>query len=269
MAFDLYITLGGLCLLTDAGRELLVLLPDTSKHGVPHFPVLGWERRFQPDATSSPCEKGFMEHAVQPGWITLHGLPAGPIRTPNFAAFDIVNLHTATKQQPNPAKAVIGMRISDGELAADAVGSDPARWFWPPAKDNLLMATFVTWKVTGLTNRIGNDEGIQVAFNGTTVTLRPQPQGEDRLIGMYLFHVLQDERPCLRKPTNVQLKPRQPAPHFSAFYDLFDTTADKHLPLYCNDGSSEVCDEDKIAFRAKAFINIGLRYTCIIGGSQG
>jgi hypothetical protein len=270
MPFNLYITLGGLCVLTDTGSDLLVLLPDTRGHGEPHVPVLGWDRRFQPDAPKPTCEKGLMEHMVNPGEITLHGLPSGPIKKPEFAKFDIVNLQTATRQPPNPANALIWMRISDGELATEVEKSDPARWFWPPAKDNLLMATFATWKVTGLTNKVGNEEGIQVSVNGVTITLRPQPDDDgERLIGMYLFHVLRDERPCLRKPTNIQMKPGQKAPHFSAFYDLFDAPADNHSPEYCNDGSSRICDEAKGVLGGRAFISIGLRYTCIMGGAQG
>jgi hypothetical protein len=86
---------------------------------------------------------------------------------------------------------------------------------------------------------------------------------------MYLFHVLPDERPCLKKPTNVPMRPRQPAPHFSAFYDLFDSPADRHLPLFCNDGSSAKCDDEFTALGERMFMNIGLRFTCIMAGAQG
>lgn len=267
MPFDLYIRLGGVCLLHDRGTELRVLLPDLRNHAEPHVAVIGSESRYQPNGMGAACANHFFERSAPAGQIQFdtfefqRGKEDDLIR-PDFLRFNIPNVQPATLQAP-PDRAHVWMSIPKGRLDGNPDASNPARWTWPPRGPRVCLATWTLWKVTGLINKVDGKEGIGVTLGDNT---RPTFSAVNDELGLHIFNVPSDEVLCKGRPPNHPMAVDEDAPHFDGFYGLFQSPAQRWIPKFCNDGSGDTqCRPSRLGQR---LLNYGLRYTCLLAGYQ-
>jgi hypothetical protein len=279
MSFDLYITIGGMCLLADRKTHLEVILPNADDEHQ-HFPVLFSKADYQPEPTGKSCvpsdppRREFVVHDVGNGEIRLGFSGGNGYKSPlPLRSHEIVNLRDVTTTPLDLRTARITMKLAAGALTKDLGRSRAAHWRWPTSKDKpRTLATFITWKVSGLTTVVGGQPGISVEFPGGTALFRPKKD----VIKMSLFHVVEEELPCNPLPADPWLKPGTKAPHFHSYYSLFQggSPPGDPAPIFehgvrpppLNQPSASNETEFGKTVHAEPEGRRGLRYTCIVAG---
>lgn len=260
MAFDLFITISGLCLLVRKEEELLVLLPATSddpKHK--HHAVLGSHARYQPEEATAASV--FVEHHLARQTISFDDFDTDHAFRADLEKLGIAKIPKKDVGTLTPAKSYLQFMLADGgpcpeNLCAHEKGG---RWLYKNVEQTL--ATALHWRIRDVNSDVDGREGLAIKVLSTmgeryTVKMRPV----NRQIRMYLFHTPADELPSQNPPVPQHLPSGTPAPHFCHYFELF---------------SSGECDaptlEPDVVSTSKGNVakryqhdHIGRRYSCLL-----
>lgn len=258
MAFDLYITFSGLCLLARRKEEMLVLLPRTDGCHK-HWAVLGSDVRYQPDRTGEAVN-GFVEHRLAEQQILLD-LDTEHALDNHLHGFDIAEI-PRTAGLLRPDLSYLQFVLVDGAPCPLGLCNQEkgAKWEYRGKRQNL--ATELHWRIRDVTSDADGAEGLSVRVATTDsrkydVVLRPV----NRQIRMYLFHTIADELPSNNPPAPNLLEPDSEAPHFCHYYDLFMGGAECDPPRFAPERvKSNRREKGEALFR---HAHIGRRYSCV------
>lgn len=256
MAFDLYITISGLCLLARRSEELVVFLPRT--HGnCKHFAVLGSHARYQPDRPAEAVN-GFVEHHLGEQSLLLDFDTEHALDT-HLGGYDIAELPKAYGPL-KPEERYLQLILSDGSACPEGICRQEkgARWRYQEKNQNL--ATEVHWRVRDVTSEAEGKEGINVRVispmnEAHEITFRPV----NRQLRIYLFHTVADELPSNNPPAPKLLPVGEPAPHFSHYYSLL-TQPECEPPILLPEEDEETTSPRKMFLHG----HVGRRYSCVV-----
>ena len=278
MAFDLHIEFSGLCLFVRDRAQpdvLEVLMPPADGHfcigedmqgqqtRVPHGMIVGYDRKFE-GGTAGTCNDFTAMHH---GLLDLRGLrvQSRSLQVVLPSIVDITSLVAGKRLRPDRAHARI---VLDSGTACDlGICGDPPGGLWTlPSQHAQLMATAVRWVIPGVTEQVDGADGLSLKILNldgtpklTLPTLRPLPAIPNPEIRIHVYHTCVDEFPCAGPIPAEDLPAGTPAPHFRAYYCLFegmDACCDGSVP--CHVPTSEETTE--LAFAAA---DAGRRLGCI------
>lgn len=276
MAFDLYITFSGLCMLVRRKDELHVLLPRTHD-AHKHIAVIGSHRKYQPEVGgSSP----FVEYELGAGPISLEDLETDQGFSARLDAFEIADMGGCVGDRRNPNAVYAQLVLNQGSPCPLAVCENHGGAVWKFKGEDRRLSTSLHWRIRDVQEDMDGREGLSVrvitaAGPSIDVKLRPV-QGQIR---MYLFHTLPDERPSSGPPQPKPIQAGTPAPHFGHYFDLFAPLA--QLPARCHpvftsdreefvaelDAGSASVQPGSPAARRRRLVQenfVGRRYSCVL-----
>ncbi|HEY0019451.1 MAG TPA: hypothetical protein VGC13_24330 [Longimicrobium sp.] len=265
MAFDLYITFSGLCMLVRRPDELLVLLPHTHDGDHKHVAVFGSHRRYQPEAAGGTP---FVEHELGRGVVSLDDLDADSKLRTNLQGFEIADITGCVSPVQNPGAIFAQIVVNQGAPCPREVCEQHHGAYWnfrDPENHGSVkrqrLATALHWRIRDVREEVDGREGLMVRVTPSSgqpydVTLRPSG-GQLR---MYVFHTLPDEKPSSGPPHPRPIKNGEKAPHFEHYFELFDgKPSEECLPEFAGD-TEEARDGEKFM----QFNFVGRRYSCVM-----
>ena len=262
MAFDLYITFSGLCLFAPGpDGTLQVLLPEIRGGGgaTSHEPIIGSEVIYQPGA---PGETDDLWHCrLGRGVVDLTDLKTSDSLKFDLSPASVVDIRRIADAPLKPTAARVQVLLKKGALCTDCDTVYGARWWmvYPFEFPKLMhMATKIHWKVSGITNKVGDGEGLRLSYPPVVgdecklFTLRPDARKEIRID---IYNTPSDEHPGKPNPAEEEILPLGSAKHFRAYYDLFDKPKRRTVPKFWDKGTGLM------------LVKVGRRFNCILAAA--
>lgn len=254
MSFTLRIRFSGVCLFvprrnTSNLMRMHVLMPDllSGNHGR-HVPVLKFDT-----AHLRPGQPG-KDGITASRDIAGKSLTIGNAEASDFICPQIVKLREATGQdvpsnllQPSPGTASLGARVTlaDGRMTLVARGKC---WRWVSGEAQ-RMTHVAQWVIT-----MGGEDlrlRLDPLGNGLAIQLPPLypivEQGQSGFLDLSVHHLTPEDLAPIPPPPPPPPAPGDRAPHFGAYYNLYNPVPVPHHPLFAGDTCNlpdNPCDEE-------------------------